>query len=57
MSKKKAAKKTVKKESIFDVVGSEIDTSDHVILDFESINVFKPSQYDLNLAHIFKEIH
>jgi hypothetical protein len=41
-------------KDVFDIVGSPIDKSDPVILDFESINVLQPGKYELDLVHIFK---
>jgi predicted nucleic acid-binding Zn-ribbon protein len=41
-------------EDVFDMVGSEIDKDRPVILDFESIRVLKPGQYELDLVSIFK---
>ncbi len=46
-------KKQIEKD-IFDIVGSELDKADPVILDFESINVLKPGKYELDLVHMFK---
>ena len=46
-------KKEIEKD-IFDLVGSEVDRDKPVILDFESINILKPGQYELDLVHIFK---
>ncbi|MBD3164784.1 hypothetical protein GF323_06300 [Candidatus Woesearchaeota archaeon] len=40
---------------IFDLVGSEIDKSKPVVLDFESIRVLKPGQYELDLVSMFKK--
>lgn len=41
-------------KDIFEIVGSEIDKSAPVVLDFETINVLKPGQYELDLVHMFK---
>ena len=60
---KEIQKKTVKlssnekkqiEDDIFDLVGSEIDKDTPVVLDFESIRVLKPGQYELDLVHLFK---
>lgn len=60
-------KKSIKKHSltdadkaqiekdIFDIVGSDIDKADPIILDFESINVLKPGTYELDLVSLFKK--
>ena len=47
-------KKEIEKD-VFDLVGSEIDKSQPVILDFEAIRVLKPGKYELDLVHLFKE--
>jgi len=39
---------------IFDLVGSEIDKDQPVILDLEAIRVIKPGKYELDLVHLFK---
>ena len=39
---------------VFDLVGSEIDRSQPVVLDIEAIRVLKPGQYELDLVHLFK---
>lgn len=41
-------------KDVFDMVGSEIDKDSPVILDFESIRVLKPGQYELDLVSMFK---
>ncbi len=40
---------------IFDLVGSEIDREQPVILDFESIRILKPGKYELDLVNLFKK--
>ena len=40
---------------VFDMVGSQIDKDKPIILDFESIRVLKPGQYELDLVEIFKK--
>ena len=42
-------------KDVFDMVGSEIDKSQPVVLDFESIRVLKPGQYEIDLVSMFKE--
>jgi len=39
---------------VFDLVGSEIDRNQPVILDLEAIRVLKPGKYELDLVHLFK---
>lgn len=39
---------------VFDLVGSEIDKDQPVVLDIEAIRVLKPGQYELDLVHLFK---
>ncbi len=41
-------------EDIFDLVGSEIDRDQPVILDLEAIRVLRPGKYELDLVHLFK---
>ena len=40
---------------IFDLVGSEIDRDQPVILDLEAIRVMRPGKYELDLVHLFKK--
>ena len=42
-------------EDIFDLVGSEIDRDQPVILDLEAIRVLRPGRYELDLVHLFKK--
>jgi len=42
-------------KDIFDLVGSEIDKSDPVVLDLEAIRVLQPGKYELDLVHLFKK--
>ena len=49
----KKEKEEIEKD-IFDLVGSEIDKSEPVVLDFEAIRVLKPGKYELDLVHLFK---
>jgi predicted nucleic acid-binding Zn-ribbon protein len=46
-------KKQIEKD-VFDLVGSNIDKDQPVILDLEAIRVKKPGQYELDLVHLFK---
>ncbi len=41
-------------KDVFELVGSEIDRSEPVVLDLESIRVLKPGKYELDLVHLFK---
>jgi len=42
-------------KDIFDMVGSQIDKDKPVVLDFESIRILKPGQYELDLISMFKK--
>ena len=42
-------------QDIFDLVGSEIDKDQPVILDLEAIRVMRPGKYELDLVHLFKK--
>ena len=42
-------------KDVFDLVGSEIDKNDPVVLDLETIRVLKPGKYELGLVHLFKK--
>tara|TARA_Y100000310_G_C20698161_1_gene827209 strand:- start:2823 stop:3206 length:384 start_codon:yes stop_codon:yes gene_type:complete len=46
-------KKQIEKD-VFDLVGSDVDKDQPVILDLEAIRVLKPGQYELDLVHLFK---
>lgn len=50
----KSDKEQIEKD-VFDLVGSEIDRDKTIILDFESIRVLKPGQYELDLVSMFKK--
>lgn len=39
---------------VFDLVGSEIDKDQPVVLDLEAIRVLRPGKYELDLVHLFK---
>lgn len=41
-------------KDVFDLVGSEIDKEQPVVLDIEAIRVLKPGKYELDLVHLFK---
>jgi len=40
-------------KDVFDMVGSELDSDKPVVLDFESIRVLKPGQYEIDLVSMF----
>ena len=42
-------------KDVFDLVGSDIDKNDPVVLDLESIRILKPGKYELDLVHLFKK--
>lgn len=46
-------KKQIEKD-VFELVGSEIDEEEPIVLDLESIRVVKPGKYELDLVHLFK---
>lgn len=41
-------------KDVFDLVGSDIDRDEPVVLDLEAIRIKKPGQYELDLVHMFK---
>ncbi len=41
-------------KDVFELVGSEIDKDEPVVLDLEAIRVLKPGKYELDLVHLFK---
>lgn len=41
-------------QDVFDLVGSEIDRDQPVVLDIEAIRVLRPGQYEVDLVHLFK---
>ena len=42
-------------DDIYDLIGSQIEHDLPVILDFESIRILKPGQYEIDLVRLFKE--
>ncbi|MDH3381814.1 MAG: Zn-ribbon domain-containing protein [Flavobacteriaceae bacterium] len=42
-------------KDVFELVGSDIDASEPVILDLESVRVLKPGKYEIDLVHLFKK--
>ncbi len=49
----KKEKEQIEKD-IFDLVGSDIDRDQPVILDIEAIRVMRPGKYEVDLVHLFK---
>jgi len=41
-------------EDVFELVGSQMDKDQPVVLDLEAIRINKPGQYELDLVHLFK---
>src|SRR3989338_10788782 len=41
-------------KDVFDMVGSEIDAEEPVVLDLDAIRVLKLGKYELDLVHLFK---
>jgi len=41
-------------KDVFDLVGSELDRDEPVVLDLEAIRILKPGKYELDLIHLFK---
>ena len=57
MSEEAALTKKEKEQiehDIFDLVGSDIDRDQPVILDIEAIRVMRPGKYEVDLVHLFK---
>ena len=42
-------------QDVFDLVGSDIDKDQPVILDLEAIRVIRPGRYELDLVNLFKK--
>ncbi|MBU0628136.1 MAG: Zn-ribbon domain-containing protein [Nanoarchaeota archaeon] len=42
-------------QDVFEMVGSEIDRDEPVVLDLEAIRILKPGKYELDLVHLFKK--
>ena len=49
----KEDKEQIEKD-VFELVGTDIDKGNPVVLDVESIRVLKPGKYELDLVHLFK---
>lgn len=47
-------KKQIEKD-IYDIAGMDIDRTEPVILDIETIRVLQPGKYELDLVHLFKK--
>jgi len=41
-------------KDVFEIVGTDAEKGDPVVLDLESINIKKPGQYELDLVSLFK---
>ena len=41
-------------EDVYDILGTDVDTSKPVVLDIESIKILKPGKYELDLVNLFK---
>ena len=41
-------------KDVFDIVGSNLEDDQPVVLDLESIRIVKPGKYELDLVHLFK---
>ena len=41
-------------KDVYELVGSDIEKDDPVVLDLEAIRVLKPGKYELDLVHLFK---
>ena len=41
-------------QDVLDIIGDELDESQPVFLDLESIKILKPGQYELDLVRLFK---
>ena len=41
-------------KDVFELVGAPVNQEEPVVLDFESIRVAKPGQYEIDLVHLFK---
>jgi predicted nucleic acid-binding Zn-ribbon protein len=41
-------------KDVFNLVGTDMEDSDPVVLDIEAIRVLKPGKYELDLVHLFK---
>ena len=42
-------------KDVFDLVGSEVDKDQPIVLDLESVRVLEPGKYELDLVHLFKK--
>jgi len=42
-------------KDVFDLIGSEVDKDQPIVLDLESVRVLEPGKYELDLVHLFKK--
>jgi len=42
-------------KDVFDLVGSNIDADEPVVLDIETIRVLQPGKYEIDLVHLLKK--
>lgn len=49
----KREKEQIEKD-VFDMVGSDLERDQPVVLDFESIRIMNPGQYEIDLVQLFK---
>jgi len=47
-------KKQIEKD-VYDIAGMDVDKSEPVILDIETIRVVQPGKYELDLVHLFRK--
>ncbi|MDO8480861.1 MAG: Zn-ribbon containing protein [Nanoarchaeota archaeon] len=47
--------KTEIEDDVLEMIGSERNPDEPVVLDFESIRILKPGQYELDLVSLFKK--
>lgn len=47
--------KTEMIKDVYDIIGSEVDKDEPVVLDLESVNVQKPGSYEIDLVSIFSK--
>ena len=41
-------------KDVFDLVGSDVEKDEPVVLDLEAIRILQPGKYELDLVHLFK---
>ena len=42
-------------KDVFEIVGSDIEHDEPVVLDLEAIRILQPGKYELDLMHLFKK--